>query len=430
VAANTADPESSPSPRSPAEGVPLYPLAVFLFTLLIYWATAIWVGRTATPAMAYYNHLADAFAHGRLYLEDPPDTFDLTPHQGRWYVPFPPLPALVMLPWVALAGVENTSVMVFSLAAGAGTVGLLWLILEALAARGWSRLRPRDNLWLCAMLAIGSVHWSISIAGTVWYLAQVFAVLFLALAIWLAVRRSSPWPAATALGIAMWGRPHLLLAWPLLAGIAAESLRAADGRLDRNRWTAWCFCSAVPLVLSVAGLLAYNHARFGHPLDFGYSRQNVSLVVYGDLHTYGQFHYRYIPRNLHAMLLALPVWDERTGRLVPDEHGMSILLTSPALILLWRARQPRPLVRGAWLAIGLILIPLLTYYNTGWVQFGYRFSLDFLLPALVLMAAAAGPRLPLLIRFLIAAGALVNAWGTDWVYTKWFYELTESLESA
>lgn len=404
-------------------------LAVFLFTLLIYWATAIWVGRTTTPPMAYYNELAEAFAQGRLYLIDPPNTLDLTQHEGRWYVPFPPLPALVMLPWVALAGVENTSVMVFSFVAGAGTVGLLWLILEAMTARGWSRLRPVDNLWLCTMFAIGSVHWSITIAGTVWYLAQVFGVLLLALSIWLAVGRGSAWLAGMALGIAMWGRPHLLLAWPLLAGIAAERLGAGEGRLDRRRWVGWCVRSAIPLVVSVAGLLGYNQARFGHPLDFGYWRQNVDPELYGDLHTYGQFSFHYIPRNLYVMLLAPPVWDEWMEQLVPDEHGMSILLTSPALVLLWRARQLRPLVRGAWLAIGLILIPLLTYYNTGWVQFGYRFSLDFLLPALVLMAVAAGPHLALLIRFLILAGVVVNAWGTDWVYTKWYSELMlEQLE--
>ena len=34
--------------------------------------------------------------------------------------------------------------------------------------------------------------------------------------------------------------------------------------------------------------------------------------------------------------------------------------------------------------------PLLTYYNTGWWQFGYRFSLDFMMILLLLLAYTAG----------------------------------------
>ena len=59
---------------------------------------SIW-GKMETSAASYFNLLADAFLHGRLYLIDPPATIDLTLHNGQWYVPFPPLPALLMLPW-------------------------------------------------------------------------------------------------------------------------------------------------------------------------------------------------------------------------------------------------------------------------------------------------------------------------------------------
>ncbi len=93
---------------------------------------------------------------------------------------------------------------------------------------------------------------------------------------------------------------------------------------------------------------------------------------------------------------------------------MSVLLTTPALIYLVRARKRSFLVAGAWTALGLLLIPLVTYYNTGSWQFGYRFSLDLMTPVLVLLAVAAGQRVDWAMRILILLGVAVNAWGVYW----------------
>jgi hypothetical protein len=111
------------------------------------------------------------------------------------------------------------------------------------------------------------------------------------------------------------------------------------------------------------------------------------------------------------MWLATPLWDAAKQRLVPDFNGMSLLFTTPALLYLLKARKRTPIVIGAWLALALVLIPLLTYYNTGWRQFGYRFSLDFMTPVLVLLAVAAERSERLLMHILIILGVLVNAWG-------------------
>ena len=78
--------------------IALRALLVFVLALTAYWGTALVFGNQATPDVAYFNILADAFLHGRTYLVAPPATHDLTAFQGRWYVPFPPLPALLMLP--------------------------------------------------------------------------------------------------------------------------------------------------------------------------------------------------------------------------------------------------------------------------------------------------------------------------------------------
>jgi len=82
----------------------------------------------------------------------------------------------------------------------------------------------------------------------------------------------------------------------------------------------------------------------------------------------------------------------------PNPFGMSLLLTTPALLYIIRARQRSPLVVGAWAAVVLVLATLLFSYNTGYVQFGHRFSLDFMIPVMVLLAAAAGNQVSRLMR--------------------------------
>ena len=158
----------------------------------------------------------------------------------------------------------------------------------------------------------------------------------------------------------------------------------------------------------------YNWMRFDSPTDFGYLRQNIAIRLRDDLGRYGQFDLRYITRNLQAMLLATPLWSAAKSRLTPSLEGMSILLTTPALIYIVRARCRSWLPIGAWTALALLVVPVITYYNTGYAQFGYRFSLDFMVPMVVLLAVGAGQRVSWLMRALIMIGVLVNGWGVEW----------------
>lgn len=401
--------------------------AVILFALAttLYWGTALYFGNSATPDTAYFNDLADAFLHGRTYLVTPPSTHDLTAYQGRWYVPFPPLPALLMTPLVWALGLAGVNTVFFCAFFGGLNVALVFLITTALNARGWTRLGTTDQVWLTLLFGLGSVHSYMATIGSVWFVAQVCTVTFVALAVWIAVRapwgRTTPWLAGLALGCAMLARPNVAFTWPLLIGIGAMHLGSDSSsppwRLGLTKWRAlvgWTVATAIPLGLAVGALLAYNWVRFADPLDFGYRTANVAEKLVDDLRTFGQFHVHYLPKNFWAMWLAGPQWDDAINFWLPDPEGMSLLLTTPALIYLGRAPLRNPLALGAWVAWGLLLIPLLLYYNTGWWQFGYRFSLDFMVPVLVLLALAAGRRTSWAMRALILAGVLANLYGVVW----------------
>jgi hypothetical protein len=89
------------------------------------------------------------------------------------------------------------------------------------------------------------------------------------------------------------------------------------------------------------------------------------------------------------------------------------------LLLLWPAARP-PLHRALWLTVAAVAVPAFFYQNSGWVQFGYRFSLDYL-PFLILLLAVGGRRVGWGARTLVAIGIAVNLFGAITFDRHWQY---------
>lgn len=392
--------------------------AVFVVSYLIYFVSLVVGDHLSSEGQVYFDRLASSFLAGRLDIEAPEPPLDLSRHEGKWYLPFPPLPALLLLPGVALLGETEVSAPLASILWAATTVALVYLLLQALADRGLTRLSRAGNLWITAAFGFGSVLWYCALMGVVWYLGQLASLLFVALAALLAARRAPPVLAGLALGVALLGRPNVIFILPFLVGLYDATFVGGW----RERWTRVRPVARllITAMIPFAGLLLlYNWLRFGDALEFGYRAANVAGPLRADLDRFGQFHWHYLGRNFEAMLLLPPRWDAARGVLQPDVRGMSVLLTTPALLWLSRAHSRASGAYGAWIVLPLLLAPLLLYYNTGWTQFGYRFSLDFMIPALVLLAIGAGARPSRWLRAAILFGVAMNAWGA-WIWMELF----------
>ena len=88
----------------------------------IYWHTAQWVQMETTTNVATWHLVAQSFLEGKLYLENPYTTHDMTLYAGHWYVPLPPLPALVVLPFIAIFRIENFNMARFAILCGVANV--------------------------------------------------------------------------------------------------------------------------------------------------------------------------------------------------------------------------------------------------------------------------------------------------------------------
>jgi hypothetical protein len=90
-----------------------------------------------------------------------------------------------------------------------------------------------------------------------------------------------------------------------------------------------------------------------------------------------------------------------------------MLLVSPGLLTCIRAGFGPP-ARVLWAAAGLVAIPVFLYYGGGYVQYGFRYSLDFTPFLVALTAMATGRRFGLLERSLFVFSGLSVAFGIAW----------------
>lgn len=409
----------------------------FVWTVLAFitYATAasgMWLQQSLAP---HYIHLADALLHGQLHLLNTENLYDLLVVGDRAYVAGSPLPAVLLMPIIALLNVSFSDIL-FSIIVGAINVGLVHAIFH----------RP----WLTILFGLATPHLYMAALGSVWLTAHLVALLFALPALYFGWRRERWLLAGLMLGLAGLARPSLWFGSVFFAAYILLRHR------DRSAWRP-LVAFALPVAAGVAVHLAYNAARFGDPLDFGYAYTAGAPNVIATYARYGGFHPRFLSCNLSVAFLNPPIINgyvppflyracdyllegvtvgEGVTGITPNPLGMSLLLATPAFLLLLGARARTPAIAAAWLGVLAVMLPLWSYHNTGSAQFGYRYWMDAAPFWLLLLAcsyppgATAGRLDRLLERLrwpLLLLSLAVSAWGYLWIYRifvgrSWFWE--------
>ncbi len=452
--------------------------ALALVAIVVYWASGteraynhfVWQAAAFLQGRAAIDYPVgpSAGSPGNAWFQDVLPLYDASGKlSGRGLLPFPPLPAVVLMPFVAIFGLGFDERIV-SVAGGAIDVVLAYWMLGRLP------VGPRVRLLTTLCFGFGTVLWYAAQLGTTWFLAHVIALSALLAAVGLALDLD---PQAAddepdhAQGDTWWRGAvrdlrdplHLVDRRQFLAGLLFGL--ACTARLTivfgapffmlvggGGSWLRRSVSAGLGALIPVGGLLLYNLVSTGHLLHPGYDYMyRLESVGYPGLNYHPDWSIedvRYIPQNLKILFLSLPAFfpdaipssvgsghalcvDPGIGRglfepacpiALPRDVGMSIIATSPAFLLLIPAARDygrTRLVTGAALAAFVIAVINLMHFSQGWVQFGYRFSNDYVVFLLLLvglgMARVVQRRRGLALAVtLVAASIAINFWGTWW----------------
>ena len=455
------DPDPDPDPDQDQDQDPKPRLSDRRLALLLYAAFALVYcltsyGRLLTPTPDnHFVHLAASWMNGQLHLQgDPPgtndwacfdtETHDLCPNNRwhfrdaeryRWYVSFPPFPGVVMAPFVAAFGTDVPDRLVWCLLAGFAPM-LLFLLLCRLRPR--SGRRRRDDVLLTVLFGLGTVFFYTAVQGTVWFAAHVVAVSLILLYLLFGIDCRKPLLAGLALGCCFLTRPTTAL---LAIFFAVELLRthrkddaatpATDDGWMRRAWLFWrgadlraalrpfAMFSAPILVCGVFAMW-HNDARFEDPFEWGHTYLQIRWRP--RIETWGLFNYHYFAKNLAVFGASMPWLSLDAPYLTVSRHGLALWVTTPGILLALWPKRTSPLMVGLWCAIVPVALMNLCYQNSGWVQFGYRFALDWL-PLLFVLLALGRRRFRAGFALLLLWSIAINLFGALTFDRAWqFYD--------
>lgn len=397
-------------------------VVLLIASFLVFWLSNMHF----SAGRADFMYLADAFLHLRVWVPVglPPNAprlgvNDVIVVGDRIYVPFAPFPAIALMPLVALIGPVSADHIETGINAvlAAAVVGLAyWLAGRIGVRRAW------DRVMLAILLGFSTQIWWVTTRGGVWHTGHLVATILVLLLVAEMFGRQRAWLMGLLVGLAFLTRAPLAFAgpglalWVLHGSGALDRGRTVGGRIDALPWRGWAMLVA-GFLPSLAFFLFYNWARFGSISESGYGLAILPPWLEA-LREQGLFSPVHVRMNLEYLFTKLPRFTAEFPWFRPDGLGMSVLFTSPGLLLAarapWRDRRTWTLLATAV----LVLIPTLLYYGGGWLQFGYRYFLDSIPFVWAMVAMGVVNRGPLnwWMRVVIWFGVLVGLGGVYWAY--------------
>ena len=368
---------------------------------------------------SYYDYtlrMAEALLAFRTGIDySPPEWLnEMIPGDGRYYSAFPLGSVLSMIPAAILrkAGVIGSfpGPVIAALIAAASAL-LLFKIsgsyLNAIWPRVLMSIFPVFGTWMWANLAFGGA-WQIALGMAV--VGQLGALYFILI-------RPRPFIAGLFFALAFGNRTEIIL----LAPVFIYLIYRGNDEI-RRRWSSLDRFMIVPVMLGIATLV-YNHLRFGNIFDFGYA--HIPGVLEEPWYEQGIFSIHAIPGNAYAMMLE--PW-ERIGHspyLVPSGFGGSIFISSPYLLAIFRSgATDRTLKIISWISILLLTGVLWCHGNTGGWQFSYRYAMELLPWAFLIMLESGKNRMRAYEIVLVVVSIAINIWATYLFLRSGYFRLS------
>lgn len=349
--------------------VDFYPLLLSFAVLATLWCLHLSVGSRFAGSTAYNTYTLQALAwqQGTLHLPHDYPWLELAIYEGQYYVSFPPLPSVILLPLTWLFGSntpDNLLVKIY------GLMGCL-SIYGALKTAGNSRPAAAALAYLFTM---ASSALPMMLEGAVWYQAQMLAFGLVCTAVML-MAKEKPTPALFLYALSVCCRPFDAVYGPLLYGVYLYKRRQhLYGMKDTFRH----LIPGTALGLTVAaGIAVFNFVRFGNPLEFGHNYL-PEFSFQGGI----QFSLNHVANNAKTFLFGSPLSFDG-AKYSMNAFGYTLFLACPviaftllqAVMDLCRRKFNR--IRALCLLTMTLHIFLLLLHRTfGGYQLGARYVVD------------------------------------------------------
>lgn len=360
------------------------PIKAFFFSLIIYMLLSFLEKKPwSVSDFPYFNYMADAFIHNQFHFRlMPPTLHDLSIVGDKIYAYWMPFPDFLFIPFISIFGI-NFSDIFLTIIIGAINVFLVCSLIKELTKLRIIGLSDIQRSVIVVFFAFGTAHLTLAPLGRIWFTALLIGVMAVSFTYLAAVKFKGNFAfLMCGLGIsaALATRNHLIFAgiWP------AYFLLKKYWYISKRDLIFKITIGVLPIIFTVLFIAFYNYSRFGNIFDTGLTYHNMNPVFRPDFEKFGLFNLTYMQRNLFYQFINYPFFAKNSFDFF---MGGSLFLLSPVFfsIFFTFVFDKKNIDNFLWLlSILLINIPILTFMATGFVQFGSRFSLDFIVPLLLL----------------------------------------------
>lgn len=365
-------------------------LIIFFVSVIIYFAFATRFTFRPIWELDYFNPFAESLLNLRLDIPNPGSTYDLLQYEGKWYARWGPLSALFLIPFQIIKG-RYVPIVYISVFFASMTVSFFYLLLLRIKKDFFPKMSLFDILCFLTLFAFGTSQFYVGTLSSVWHVDQIISSFFGILGIYIIFKKRPSnkdyFLSTFFISLTLLGRVTVagLIAVPIFLYFFYEKLYSLKKLF---------FLLGLPITTFVLILFMFNYARFGNIFNYGYEYIHEAPVLEQVRKQNGVISLKNVPENAWYMFLEIPKLSIYPNfNLDINLKGNSIFFLTPAFFTIFLIKPfirkgvkilINPHVIGSIIAIIVTLSSILSYYSTGWMQFGYRYSLDFLVPLLIL----------------------------------------------
>lgn len=345
----------------------------------------------------HYLHLARSISEFRADTPNLPEYYqDKIIVNNKTYIPFPIGPALLIIPFLVFEySQQQISVIVSSI-----NVGLLFLVLQKY------KQGLKKSVLLALFFGLGTPAFWSAIVGTTWYFGHNSAIFYLLISILILNKiRSLSLVSGVFFSLSALSRLPILGLLPFMIIL---------GKQKRSINVVFFLLGSVVFFLTTA---FYNQVRFGSPIETGYDQVYMSYqtsnipyslqrVWFNKNADLNYFDIKAIPYHIYTFIFQPPENQK------PSPYGMGILFSSPFIFIYFLSKHLSKKQLTLLVSSSFTALIVFMHYAQGWVQFGYRFLLDLIIPVLLIISFKF--KFNFINLVLIIVSIVVNFWGVSW----------------